>query len=466
MTLEEKKVIKTVLAGLFLYLIFFTPSAVAKKNASRGNRQSKNTQNARQSRSYTGSSEKQAYVGENEQDNGHETILKSYRKNNTSFNKKTQRSAPQKNIRKIYKKPGNQMTTGTANKELFVTTSKPINTTKSNSMYTINTSSRSMTSHNIGSQGSGSDNRSFRISGRTSDHGKSSFSISLNLGSSGKSRSSSHYNRVFKHQPRRRYHQRAWPKSHFNVYYSYNPYFVSSYVYPHYYRNYVFVSLGTYWPLDYQYARYYRYPSHSYVWYGRSPELYEVEGDTNNYYTYNYYGDSSGPGEKLIAAPNIEPQPETTADRYFDRAVEAFEDGNYDRAIDNFGNAGELDSEDVILPFAYVQALFANGQYEEAARVLRSALEGLPADQQGVFYPRGLYADEEILFEQIERLSKRAGYYRFNSDLQLLLGYQLLGADKLDLAGEPLRRAAEDQINEKTATTLLTLLEKLAADKE
>jgi len=251
----------------------------------------------------------------------------------------------------------------------------------------------------------------------------------------------------------------------------------------------MFVSIGGYWPVEYNFIRYYWYGYHPYRWYGYYPVGYEVQGDTYNYYTYNYYYSDDGTvasvagqvangikpvdhntfadvREKLAQQAVQEPHPETPVDTHFDEAVKAFEAGNYEIAIERFAEARELAPDDMVLPFAYAQALFANEQYSEAAKVLRSALAKVSPGEEGVFYPRGLYADDDILFKQIERLSQKAKLYSLDADLQLLLGYQLLGIGEIDKAIEPLQQASQDFENAAAATTLLGLLAKIRTDTE
>jgi tetratricopeptide (TPR) repeat protein len=262
------------------------------------------------------------------------------------------------------------------------------------------------------------------------------------------------------------------------VYYNCGPYFNFQYVYPYYHRKHIFVSFGGWWP-QYTCLRYYWYPYHSYFWYGYYPPVYRVDGDTYNYYTYNYYGgdDGSAQGtygltpvdantfadvrEKLAAQKAQTPANETDADQYFEEGVQAFEKGDYAAAADKFAEAISLESNDVVLPFAYCQALFASGRYSEAAAVLREAVAKLPPDEEGVIFPRGLYPNDDILQEQIGILADKAELDFDNEDLQLLLGYQLLGAEKFDQAVEPLQRIDPYGENSKTAAALVALLEKI-----
>jgi|GEM_PF-596113 len=257
-------------------------------------------------------------------------------------------------------------------------------------------------------------------------------------------------------------------------------------VYPYYHRRYVFVSLGGYWPVRYRYMRYYWYGCHPYDWYGYYPVAREVAGDTYNYYTYNYYGaagDSSAeysPTEyglrpvdhstfadvrARLEAEGQEPYEATVADRYFEGAVEFFEAGDYARTAEYLAEAMKLAPEDMVLVYAYSQALFAAERYTEAAEALRGALAEVSVEEEGVFYPRGLYTDEDILLKQIDKLAGKTELYSFDVDLHLLLGYQLLGIGELDQAVEPLRFAALDMENAPSATVLLSLLEKLRIQK-
>jgi len=267
-------------------------------------------------------------------------------------------------------------------------------------------------------------------------------------------------------------HRIVWPSYCFGVYYNCGPWFSFRYVYPYYHRRYMFVSLGGYWPLGYSHLRYYWYGCHPYNWYGYYPVAREVQGDTYNYYTYNYYNDGEAVQTSSVVDPSVyqnmsqqqaQPAEQTLADTYFEEAVKIFEAGRYSAAVDKFARAMELAPNDMILPFAYSQALTANGQYPEAAEVLRKALAKVSPDKEGVFYPRGLYLDEKTLLAQIDELGKKAELFSSDADLQLLLGYQLLGIGQTDQALAPLMFASKDIVNADAASVLLRLLEKVKA---
>jgi tetratricopeptide (TPR) repeat protein len=234
----------------------------------------------------------------------------------------------------------------------------------------------------------------------------------------------------------------------------------------------MFISLGGYWPSSYRYTRYYWYGCHPYNWYGYYPIAREVRGTNYNYYTYNYYTDGNSgyqPAQTIVnsevfenmAEQTAEPQEATLADVYFEEAVKAFEVAEYNTAALKFAKAVELAPEDMILPFAYGQSLMASQQYSKAAEVLRGALAKVSPEKEGVFFPRGLYPDEESLLKQIDRLTERAAQFSYDADLQLLLGYQLLGIGQHDRAVEPLMNAGKDLENAKAAAVLMELLEKI-----
>ena len=263
------------------------------------------------------------------------------------------------------------------------------------------------------------------------------------------------------------YRRSITPRFGFSVCYNRGLWYTYGYVFPYYQRKYLFVSLDGYWPYNYDYLRYYWYGYHPYYWYGYYPMARQIGTDINYYYTYNYYSDSPAPAtgsqyyNSLSQQQPQQPAEQTLADTYFEEAVDAFDKANYDLAVEKFAKAMALASNDMVLPFAYSQALFAAGRYSEAAAVLREAIVKTKPDQQGVFYPRGLYSNNDVLLSQLDKLAAQADVYSFDPDLQLLLGYQLLGINDLDQAVVPLKKASLDITNQQAATILLNLLSKL-----
>ena len=280
-----------------------------------------------------------------------------------------------------------------------------------------------------------------------------------------------HYEHLFHDRYDRLRHRIIWPRYSCVIGYNHGPYFRLRYHYPYYHRKYLFVSLGGYWPLSYRYRRYYWYGYHPYYWHGYYPIAREVDTGSYNYYTYNYYNYDDSSYQPAPVTENAvfqqlgtepaEPAEVTLVDTYFEEAVKGFEAGNYDRAVEKFARAMELAPDDMVLPFAYSQALVANRQYSRAAEVLRAALAKVKPEKEGVFYPRGLYPKEELLVAQIDDLAEKAELFSSDADLQLLLGYQLLGIGQVDQALAPLMFASKDIVNAETAGVLLKLLEKI-----
>ncbi|NLH43703.1 MAG: hypothetical protein GX448_17840 [Planctomycetes bacterium] len=288
----------------------------------------------------------------------------------------------------------------------------------------------------------------------------------------------------------RLHHRIIWPDYHYPIYYRFGPRPYFRYVYPYYHRKYVFISLGGFWPDDYFYIRYYWYGWHPYVWYGYYPVAREVVADNYNYYTYNYYyQDTDGSyanytsnvpvnndvppvdqstwadvRQKLDQRQARGPAAQTVADTRFEEGVKSFEGGDYGGAAAKFQEAMRLSPEDMILPFAYAQALFADGRYTESAEMLRKALSKVTPEKEGVFYPRGLYANDDVLYAQIEKLVDKMEQFENDADMQLLLGYHLLGTGETGYAREPLERASHDMQNSVAAKTLLKLADKIESE--
>jgi tetratricopeptide (TPR) repeat protein len=279
----------------------------------------------------------------------------------------------------------------------------------------------------------------------------------------------------------RLHHRIVWPTYYYPVYYPFGTHAYYHHVWPYYHRKYVFISLGGWWPYDYTYRRYYWYGYHPYVWYGYYPVAREVAvggGDSYYTYNYNYYSDDGGYTTYSSSTPvdqstlaevrtrlqqqqPVEPAPQTLADTRFDEGVKSFEGGDYAAAAVKFDEAMRLAPKDMILPYAYAQALFADGDFDRATDVLRVALQEVSPDQEGVFFPRGLYANDDVLYGQIEKLLDRIDRSGADSDLRLLLGYQLLGVGETGHAREQLELAKQDPKNAESVGILLNLTQKL-----
>ena len=280
-------------------------------------------------------------------------------------------------------------------------------------------------------------------------------------------------NKIIGRNPHSIYSRIVWPSYRYRVHYYNGPSVICRYIRPKYHRKYIFVSYNGCWPGYYRYARYYYYGWHPYRWYGCYPTAYQVSGPDYNYYTYNtnYYSNDSGYGatpidhttfedvrRKLAEQAAENPDPETLADQLFEQGVTAFEQGDYTAAAQSFADAIALEPNDLIMPFAYTQALFACEQYFKAAEILRLGLIKMPADEQGLYFPRGLYSQDDILINQVDVLDKKAKLFYYDPDMPLLLGYQYIGIEKYEQAREWLNKAQKYEINQSTVAILTKLL--------
>ncbi|MHC4501390.1 MAG: hypothetical protein ACYS21_20055, partial [Planctomycetota bacterium] len=88
------------------------------------------------------------------------------------------------------------------------------------------------------------------------------------------------------------------------------------------------------------------------------------------------------------------------------------------------------------------------------------AVRNLDPENRQVFYPLGCYPDEDLLNNQIAALSEAAAAEPSNADLQLLLGYQLLGVASYDDALDALQKAQAHYVNKEAAAIMIDILEK------
>ena len=90
---------------------------------------------------------------------------------------------------------------------------------------------------------------------------------------------------------------------------------------------------------------------------------------------------------------------------------------------------------------------------------MRSTLEKYKVtDEPEIFFPIGLYPNQNVLNKQIEKLKETADFQPYRAELQLLLGYQLIGIEQFKQAEDALINAKKDLINADAANILLLLL--------
>jgi tetratricopeptide (TPR) repeat protein len=173
---------------------------------------------------------------------------------------------------------------------------------------------------------------------------------------------------------------------------------------------------GGYYGYPYSYGSYYGYPSYGYGGYG-SPYA-----STYNYY--NYYPSSSYLAADTYGAQA--PLDQSTANQDFAAQGEtAFKSGDYAGAARAWRHAIVDDPTNATLLLMMAQALFATGQYNEAAGAVQAALSQMPEDQWGVVvsnYPE-LYGNIGDYTRQLRQLEDAAKKNPKDPALLFLLGY-------------------------------------------
>jgi hypothetical protein len=251
-------------------------------------------------------------------------------------------------------------------------------------------------------------------------------------------------------------------------------------------RRYYYFSLPYYhhyyvYPYRYGYPYYYYFSLPHYRYYYSYSSGYYSRPSSGYYYDYppdtNAQGQTYGSPAPYTDAPagagQDEPQEPAEqgeeaveyveADQYLQDIADAFATRDYDKAARRASEGLSAEPDNPVLPFVHSQALFAGGNYSEAARVLREALRNVDVQNQGVFYSFGFYPDESALSKQIDRLTEAVGAVPSRADLQLLLGYQLLGVGRYDDALKALRVAERNHVNKEAAGIMIDVLEKARA---
>ena len=182
---------------------------------------------------------------------------------------------------------------------------------------------------------------------------------------------------------------------------------------------------------------YYGYGGLGYYGYGFSP------------YSYGNYGYATGPA--VAAQPAA--QPATTASGQFAQQGELeFKDRNYKAAIKSWRHALVDDPQNGVLVLMLAQALFADGQFDEAAGAVQQGLSLLPDDQLGVVVSnyKELYRSVQDYTNQLRALEKAAKAEPDEPAKLFLLGYHYgyLGypTHALKKLDELLKIAPEDQM--------------------
>jgi hypothetical protein len=262
------------------------------------------------------------------------------------------------------------------------------------------------------------------------------------------------YGYAYKNYPSYKYNNRTYSQPYYKKYgkdraYSkrYRPTHYRYHKKRHYGRRYYYYSLP---------YRYYYYPS-SVVY-----EYHHYNPDSSYYSSTDQYqpDDSYQSESQYETQQQYEEQPPADIDQRLDRIAESFASGDFFNAVYYSRRAAEQYPEDVPLKFVYAQSLMADNDYHRAAQALRQALDASDIENEGVFFPFGIYPNDQALNAHIDKLKQKVGYEPSNSSYQLLLGYELLGTEQSEDAKEALEKAKTNLENEKYADMLLNILER------
>jgi hypothetical protein len=218
----------------------------------------------------------------------------------------------------------------------------------------------------------------------------------------------------------------------------------------------------------YPYYKYHKKPHHGrhYYYYSLPYRRYYYPTVIYEYHYYNpdgsYYSPSDEyiPDESYQSQQQYEDQTAASIDNQLDKIAEAFASEDYFNAVYYSRRAIEQYPEDVPLKFVYAQSLMADNDYHRAAQALRQAIDAADIENDGIFFPFGIYPNNEILNTHIDKLKQKVRYEPSNTNYQLLLGYELLGIGKYSEASTALEKAKINLENEKYANILLNVIEK------
>ncbi|MFH1614442.1 MAG: hypothetical protein ABIG61_05085 [Planctomycetota bacterium] len=159
--------------------------------------------------------------------------------------------------------------------------------------------------------------------------------------------------------------------------------------------------------------------------------------------------------EELISLNGYNAEINEAEQNYLSEVGRLFDSGDFAEAVRKTRRATMFRPASTVLTFAYSQSLFAAGEYELSAvilwRVVNEASEkGLP-----VVFGHELYRDKSVLVKQINELAEKVDDNPKDTNLQLLLGYQLLGIGQVEQGRMVLKKVADSYVNGRAASALL-----------
>jgi hypothetical protein len=139
-------------------------------------------------------------------------------------------------------------------------------------------------------------------------------------------------------------------------------------------------------------------------------------------YGYNYYGNGGyGYGANYAVAAQADP----TTGAFADQGEADFKAGKYQAAARDWQHALIDDPKNGGIIMMLAQALFATGQYDEAAGATQAAMQALPEDKWGVVVTNysQLYGNVQDYTDQLRALEKARDAKPDNPAIRFLLGF-------------------------------------------
>ncbi len=137
-----------------------------------------------------------------------------------------------------------------------------------------------------------------------------------------------------------------------------------------------------------------------------------------------------------------------------------FKAGNYTEAVYDWRHALVDDPQNGTLGMLLSQALFANGQFDDAAGSTQIAMGLLPQDQWGVVVKnyRDLYPSGQAFTDQLRSLEKARNDKPENPAVRFLLGFQYYYLGYPSQAAHELQKCLELAPQDEVAKTLMDLI--------